>query len=165
MEPIELTVLQAIHSYEEISQRDLSSQCGISLGTVNLLIKKFVQVGLIKIEQLNGKKAKYILTPKGFSVLSKKSLDYIARSYTAVLKVKSHIHETLSHHYAEGESVVIYGARDEIFAVLVEVLKEQGRSYKFIEELPESAKFVHWDGMLKRGIFLFGDLVAMGDGV
>lgn len=163
MEPIELTVLEAIHTYEDISQRELSNTCGISLGMVNLLIKKFAQVGLIKIEQLNGKRVRYILTPNGFSVLSKKTIDYIARSYTAILKIKSHITDTLNRHYSDGEPVLIYGTRDEVYNVLMEVLKEQGRNHSHTDKPPQQTKYVHWDATHAEGIFLFTKMSTMLD--
>ena len=157
MEPIELSVLEAIRQYDDISQRELSNKVGISLGTVNLLVHKFAKVGLIKIEQLSGKKVKYILTPNGFSVLSRKTIDYISRSYTAVLKIKAHMTDVIKHHYHDDEEVLVFCAQDEVFVVLVEVLKEQGRTYRMIEktETDMLSKFVHWDVELEtRGVFL-----------
>lgn len=156
MEPLELSLLEVLNTYGEISQREISQQVGISLGMVNLLINKFAKVGLVKIEKLNGKKIRYILTPKGFSVLSKKTIDYISRSYTAVLKIKSQLSEVIDAHYASGEPVAIYGARDEVFHVLLEVLKEQGRGYSLIEDISSEGIFVHWDETLDQGVFLLG---------
>ena len=173
MESLEISVLEVIRAYDNISQRDISTKVGLSLGTVNLLIHKFAKVGLIKIEQLNGKKVQYILTPQGFAVLSKKTIDYISRSYSAVLKIKNHMSEVLNHHYIEGEDVLIFGVRDEVFAVLVEVLKEQGRGYRVIDvgegkgqgqgtgedqgQGQGEGKFVHWDvALVGVGVFLLG---------
>ena len=156
MDHVEMTVLEALHTYEDLSQRDLSMKCGISLGMANLLIKKFAKMGHIKIEQLSDKKVKYILTPKGFSVLSRKTIEYISHSYAAIYKIKAHMRDTIHHHYGDGEPIIIYGARDEVYHVLMEVLKEQGRTYQITEDITGVTKFLHWDHNLGQGVFLFG---------
>lgn len=158
MEMYEMSVLEVISKYDEISQRDISNRVGISLGMVNLLIHKFVKVGLVKVESLNGKKVKYILTPNGFSFLTKKTVDYISRSYSAVLKVKAHMDEVLHNHYTDGEVVLIYGAQDEIYDVLLEVLKSRDIPYKTLENYDNISKFVHWEVEIQHGIFLLGGI-------
>lgn len=158
MDLYEMSVLEVISKYDEISQRDISNRVGISLGMVNLLIHKFVKVGLVKVESLNGKKVKYILTPNGFSFLTKKTVDYISRSYSAVLKVKAHMGEILQKHYIDGEIVLIYGANDEIYDVLLEVLKSRDVAYKTIENYENINKFVHWEVEIQHGIFLLGGI-------
>lgn len=158
MEIYEMSVLEVINKHDEISQRDISERVGISLGTVNLLINKFVKVGLVKVESLNGKKVKYILTPGGFAVLTKKTVDYISRSYSAILKVKAYMHDVLRFHYSEGEVVLIYGARDEVYDVLLEVLKSREIEHKTIETYVGVKKFVHWESEIEEGIFLLGGI-------
>lgn len=160
MDHVEMTLLDVLHKYEDISQREISMKCGISLGMANLLIKKFAKVGLIKIEQLSGKKVKYILTPKGFSVLTRKTIDYISDSYAAILKIKAHMSDTICRHYGNGEQILIYGARDEVYHVLMEVLKEQGRMFDRIDDYAGIEKFLHWDLDVRDGVFLF----ERGDG-
>ena len=49
------------------NQRDLSKQLDISLGMTNLLVRRLVAKGYIRLRQLNKKKTEYILTPKGFT--------------------------------------------------------------------------------------------------
>lgn len=160
MEHIELSTLEVINKYGIISQRDISDQVGISLGMVNILIQKFAKVGLIKIEKMNGKKVKYILTPKGISVLSKKTFDYISKSYTAILQIKAHMNDFIDRHYEKDEEILIYGAQDEIYLVLVELLKTSGRPYRQIEQLENGSKFIHWDdAMLDEGLFLLGEII------
>ncbi len=156
MEMYEMSVLEVISKYDEISQRDISNKVGISLGMVNLLIHKFVKVGLVKVENLNGKKVRYILTPSGFTVLTKKTVDYISRSYAAILKVKAHMDDVLQTHYSDGETVLIYGAHDEVYDVLLEVLKNRDINYKTIDYYEEVDKFVHWEVEIQQGIFLLG---------
>ena len=157
MEPVELSMLEVISKYGVISQRDISDYVGVSLGMVNLLIQKFVKIGLIKIEHLNGKKVKYILTPKGISVLSKKTFEYISRSYTAILQIKSHMNDIIENHYDHDEEILIYGAQDEIYLVLIELLKSKNRKFKRVDHIHAGQKVLHWDdGLMDVGVFLLG---------
>lgn len=154
VETIEMTLLEVLNEYSEISQREISSKVGISLGMVNILINKFAKVGLVKIERLNGNKIRYMLTPQGFAVLSKKTIAYISKSYTAILQIKEQMNQVLEENFEPHEAVAIFGKHDEVCAVLEEVLKSQGREYRYIDLPNEDVKFIHWQPELEQGIFL-----------
>jgi Predicted transcriptional regulator len=156
MELFELSMLEVIQKHEYISQREISSEIGISLGMVNILIKKFVKIGLIKSEKLSGNKVRYMLTPQGFSYLSKKTIDYISKSYKAVLKIQQTMIEVLEANYSKDETVFIYGLKDEISEILLNVLREQGYAYKWLEAPLENEKYVQWQSIQDNGIFLLG---------
>ncbi|MCD4713103.1 MAG: winged helix-turn-helix transcriptional regulator [Clostridiales bacterium] len=156
MELYEINMLEVIQKHEYISQRDISSEVGISLGMVNLLIKKFAKTGLIKAEKLSGNKVKYILTPSGFTFLSKKTVDYISRSYKAVLKIQNHMISVLEENFEKNEIVYIYGMEDEVAEILVDVLKHNGYKFQWLEEteIKEGMKFVQWQDAGDDGIFI-----------
>jgi len=59
----EYRVLNHLQENEITTQRKISSNTGLSLGAVNLLLKKMVRKGLIKVEKLNARTVRYILTP------------------------------------------------------------------------------------------------------
>jgi predicted transcriptional regulator len=155
MELNELNMLEVIHKHDYISQRDISNEVGISLGMVNLLLKKFIKVGIIKAEKLTGNKVKYILTSDGISFLSNKTVDFVARSYQAVLKIQSHISDVIFQNYELGEVVYIYGLHDEIGNMLVDVLKKNGYTFHWITNPDDKVKFIQWHDSEGEGIFLF----------
>ncbi|PNR93175.1 winged helix-turn-helix transcriptional regulator [Petrotoga sp. 9PWA.NaAc.5.4] len=61
MEESELLILEIIENNASVTQREISKKSGLSLGMVNLLLKKFVKKGLVKLERLDGKSFRYIL--------------------------------------------------------------------------------------------------------
>jgi len=65
-----LQLLREINNSPEMTQRELSSRMGISLGKVNFLIKALINKGHIKVNNFknsNNKRAYlYYITPKGF---------------------------------------------------------------------------------------------------
>ena len=64
-----LKVLQEIKNNPEMTQRELSSRLGISLGKVNFLLKALIHKGLVKAHNFKNSSNKnaylYILTPTG----------------------------------------------------------------------------------------------------
>jgi EPS-associated MarR family transcriptional regulator len=81
-------VIKALELKPEASQRELSKDLGVSLGSVNYCLKALVGKGLVKIENFNKADSKhkyvYILTPKGliekaeitYSFLQRKKQEY-----------------------------------------------------------------------------------------
>ena len=69
----ELKVMDEISREKSLTQRDLSRKTRLSLGAVNLILKRLIGRGAVKSKELNAKKIEYLLTPKGLSEKAKKS--------------------------------------------------------------------------------------------
>ncbi len=76
---------------KDLSQRDLARQTGLSLGMVNLVLKRLVKTGYIKASNLNRKKMGYILTPKGITEKMERSYGYFLRAYKTIHESKARI--------------------------------------------------------------------------
>ena len=64
------------------NQRALSRQMRLSLGMTNMLLKRLVTKGYIRIKQLDRRKVEYILTPTGFTEKMRKSVRYTIKTIT-----------------------------------------------------------------------------------
>lgn len=106
------------------NQRDLSRHMDLSLGMTNMLIRRLITKGYIRIKQLNKRKVEYILTPRGLSEKMRKSVKYTLKTINSIGLIKNRLHKILSELYAKGErKFAIFGRSD--LALLVEiVLKE-----------------------------------------
>jgi len=66
---IHFKTLGALEDVPKITQRELSKQLGISLGSVNYCIKALIEAGHIKVQNFNKNTDKsvyfYLLTPQG----------------------------------------------------------------------------------------------------
>jgi len=61
-------VLEQIAADRKLSQRSLSRRLGMSLGMVNLYLKRLARKGLVKITTVPGRRLlRYMLTPRGFA--------------------------------------------------------------------------------------------------
>lgn len=103
---------------DKITQRQLAQRAGLSLGFTNIILKRLVDKGYIKIRQLNHKKMYYILTPQGISEKFKKSCRYIFKTIREINNIKDCILELLTDAYKSGShKICVIGDNDltEIF--------------------------------------------------
>lgn len=121
------------------SQRDLSRQMDMSLGMINMLIRRLASKGYIRISQLNKRKVKYILTPKGFTEKMRKSIKYTLKTIHSISFIKERIREILTRLYAEGKkNFIVLGKSD--FALMIEIILKEMASgdYKivYVDNIP-----------------------------
>ena len=89
----EFDLLREINNSEKVTQRELATAMGFSLGKLNYCLAKLKKKGLVKIQNFRKSKNKlnylYILTPKGILTKTKLTLDYIdtkKREYDELVK-------------------------------------------------------------------------------
>lgn len=143
----EFELINIVGSELGSSQRDLSHHIDLSLGATNMLLRRLIAKGYIRIGQLNKRKVKYILTPKGFSEKLKKSVKYTLKTIKSIELIKANIKEIILPSYEQGErSFIVLGRSD--FALLIEmVFRESGfEGYKiiYVDKVPSFP----WEGRL-----------------
>ncbi len=78
-----LRIFREIKQSPDMTQRELSSRLGISLGKVNFLIKALIDLGLIKVENFKKSSSKsaylYHLTPRGIEEKSRVTSLFLKR--------------------------------------------------------------------------------------
>ena len=89
-------LLRKIHSKPEFSQRQLAESLGFSLGKLNYCLKELKKKGLVKIESFGRQKNKlsylrYVITPKGISIRTKLTLNFMKRKMQEYDELKSEI--------------------------------------------------------------------------
>lgn len=75
-----VALLEAIGSGDDHTQRTLASRMGVALGLANMLLKRCVAKGLIKIQSAPARRYAYYLTPKGFAEKSRLVAEYLETS-------------------------------------------------------------------------------------
>lgn len=85
----EYLILECINNGKAtVRQRDIAKIANISLGTTNLIIKRLVDKGLLKIKHISSKNINYLLTSEGLSIISKRSSDFLKRTIRNVIVFK-----------------------------------------------------------------------------
>jgi len=128
-------VLTILDREDSPSQREIAKQTGFSVGLVNTLIKKCAKKGLVKIERLNSRNIKYILTPEGIKEKTQKTIDYIKRSYQAISELQSKVEEITKKHISDGRDIYIKKEDDEIFSIVTDTLNNIGVKYEIINDI------------------------------
>ena len=124
----ELALMQILGD-ENHNQRSIARSSGFSLGMTNLLLKRLVNKGYVKVVTLNGRTLKYILTPRGFSEKLRRSYDYVITSIRRLSELRRQIQKVVEEHLtvvdgAYYEQVYILG-RSELAELARETLKEK----------------------------------------
>jgi DNA-binding MarR family transcriptional regulator len=84
-EQYEHHILNAIDGGQSLSQRSLASSLGIALGLTNLLVRRLVRKGWVRVTRIKPNRVGYFLTPAGVAEkarLSRMYLQYSIRFYT-----------------------------------------------------------------------------------
>ena len=96
----QFNILRKISSNPNISQRQLAHQLGFSLGKLNYCLKALTNKGLVKIKNFkkntNKLRYAYLLTPKGASMKTKITLNFMKRKMKEYDELKSEINK--EHH-------------------------------------------------------------------
>ena len=61
----DLQILNHIEENPDTTQADLATQLGVAVGSVNWYIKRLINKGHIKVTQMERRRLRYLLTPKG----------------------------------------------------------------------------------------------------
>ena len=76
-------ILKIINKNPNVTQRELSSELGLSLGKINFCLQALKAKGLIKMKNFNQSTKKlnyiYFLTPKGITEKTRLTIDFMKR--------------------------------------------------------------------------------------
>lgn len=131
----ELKIIDEISRENRLTQRDLSRKTSLSLGAVNLIIKRLIRQGMVKTKNLNPKKVEYLITPKGIAEKTRKAYNYVLKTIDLVSMVKKEIAKIVLNEYNSGQkNFVILGSGS--LADIIE-LALKGFEYKRVNEANE----------------------------
>ena len=90
-----LKVLRQIEANPEITQRELATELGVSVGKINYCLKALVERGLIKANNFKNSNNKsayfYVLTPQGIEEKTKISIRFLKRKLAEYESLKQEI--------------------------------------------------------------------------
>lgn len=111
-------ILCSVEDNAQLSQRQLSKELGIALGSVNWYLKRCMNKGLIKISQVPLKRYMYYLTPQGMDEKGRLMAQYLKWSLDFFRLGREESTAILSRCAAQGRlNIVLVGNSDlaEIF--------------------------------------------------
>ena len=135
----EFELVNIIGSEITSNQRNISKCINLSLGQTNMLLRRLITKGYIRISQMDKRRVKYFLTPQGLSEKMDKSIKYTLRTINSLSLVKERLKEILKEIYEKGErKFLILGESD--LASLVEMAARElslaDFSFERIKDIP-----------------------------
>jgi len=106
-------ILQSLENGEQISQRQLSSQLGINVASINFALKKLTKRGLVKMLGANPRRMQYILTPKGIAEKTHLAYKFFDRNFHFYKAVRKDVENKIDSIPFNGKNrVAVYGVTD-----------------------------------------------------
>ena len=89
-------ILDAFESDQGVSQRSLARELGIALGLTNLLIKRLVRKGWVRVIHIKPNRVRYLITPAGIAEKSRMSRAYFEASVKFYRQTRDRIRQQFS---------------------------------------------------------------------
>ncbi|MBM4066327.1 MAG: winged helix-turn-helix transcriptional regulator [Planctomycetes bacterium] len=106
-------ILQSLENGEQTSQRQLSSQLGINVASINFALKKLTKRGLVKMLGANPRRMQYILTPKGIAEKTQIAYKFFDRNFHFYKAVRKDVEDKISSiSFDDKKRIAIYGVTD-----------------------------------------------------
>ena len=94
-EEIEYKALKLLEANPELSQRQLSSGLGVSLGKTHYVLKSLINVGWVKLKNFRTSNNKagyaYVLTPDGIAEKAAITVRFLARKQREYIELQAEI--------------------------------------------------------------------------
>lgn len=108
-----LDLLDAVAENGEVTQRTLAARLGVALGLTNVVLKRCLKKGLIKIQQVPARRYVYYLTPKGFAEKSRLTAEYLTFSLQFYRSARQEYSELIRFCETRGwRQIVLVGATE-----------------------------------------------------
>ena len=114
----EYELLEAIAQNSLVTQASLAVRLGIAVGSVNWYIKRLINLGYVKVTHMDRTRLNYHLTPKGVSVLTQRTLQYLKRSLTVYNELRQKAKTIVTNLRSQGVTHVFLEGDDEVIDIL-----------------------------------------------
>lgn len=100
------------------NQRILAQNSNVSLGMMNAVLKRCIERGWLAVKNLNMKKVCYCLTAQGFEEISRRSTNYMKRSFSMMNDYAAGVTKALNEAKLNGCDKVVLIGRSNVQFVL-----------------------------------------------
>ncbi len=108
-------ILSQLENGDGVSQRTLSRSLGIALGLTNLLVRKLVHRGFIRIIHVKPNRVRYLLTPAGIAEKARMSREILEHNVRFYKQARDRIRESFEQLSAECDGAAPHGKRIVFF--------------------------------------------------
>ena len=125
------------------SQRELSKRIGVALGLTNLMLRRLLKKGYVKIAGTKRSRIRYLITPQGILEKSRLTYEFIEYSLALYSRVRRFLREQLAILAQTGHRRVLLYGTGELAEIAFLALREIGLDLVGVADLaPERAWFL-----------------------
>lgn len=118
----QLSILRAIDTDPHVSHRVLARQMGLSNAAIQVIMKKLIKRGFVKMKGANLRRIRYLLTPNGRKRLEQLSMSFIRNSARLFTQTKEQVGIKLAEMIDDGATrICLYGVGDVMDLVILVV--------------------------------------------
>ena len=116
---ITLDLLTMVGENSDVTQRSLALEIGIALGLANTYLRRCVDKGLVKIQQVPRNRYSYYLTPQGFSEKARITAEYFKSSFLLFRKARREFENILTECDASEKKEIILSDISDIAEIAI----------------------------------------------
>lgn len=92
----DMSLLDELTRSPEVTQRELSKRIGVALGLINLLLRRLVNKGYLKIKGTKRSRIRYLITPQGILEKSRLTYEFVQYSLQLYSRVRLSLRQQLA---------------------------------------------------------------------
>lgn len=122
----DLQLLTEISSRDSVTQRRLAKRYRLALGLTNFLMRRLIKKGYIKIVNLERRRLRYLITPKGLAEKARLTYEYLEYSLYFYRQIRDFLSRALmAIPQSGGRSAILYGS-GEVAEVAFLTMQQHG---------------------------------------
>lgn len=133
----EFQLLTGISADQSVTQRSLAKSYGLALGLTNLLIRRLVKKGYLNLVNLDRKRVRYLLTPKGVMEKARLTSAYLEYSLFFYRQIRQFLEQAFSSLMTTREQRLFLYGTGEVAEVAFLVIHQ--RRLQFLGVVEEGA--------------------------
>lgn len=110
----DLQILNHIEENPDTTQADLAMRLGVAVGSVNWYLKRLVSKGYIKVTQMQRRRLRYLLTPKGVAEKARLTRGYMQASLRLYRATRAQARNLLAQVVEAGYNAVCVEGDDDL---------------------------------------------------
>jgi DNA-binding MarR family transcriptional regulator len=141
----ELSLLESIGeaegSQDHVTQRELASRAGLSLGMTNSLLRRLAERGWVKLTRLSPKSMRYALTSEGVGEIARRTSGYFRRAARNADRYRAQIELFIVEAKRAGTSTLVLAGTSELDFLIEFVCERHGIAFVKTAD-PERARSI-----------------------
>lgn len=139
----DMRLLNEVTQSPQATQRDLSRRMGVALGLTNLILRRLIKKGFIKIANTKKSRIRYLITPRGMIEKARLTREYIEYSLYFYREIRVFLKEHLSRLAQDGHRRVLLYGTGELAEITLFAMEETGLELvAVIDETTDRKRFL-----------------------